>query len=186
MNWCVTWHSSVNLDKCKHVTIGHGSNRQYSLSTDVDIYIIQQCTEESDLGATFTTDLKISHHINNSIRKASKLVGIIYRTFHVLTPHTLHLLYTSLLRLHLDYARVVWQPHLLKDIRALEAVQRRVTRLSPNLAHLTYSVRLKYLNLPSLYYRRLRMDMIMMYKILHRLELMSFLNTPPTVQDQMG
>ena len=39
---------------------------------------------------------------------------------------------------------VVWQPHLLKDIRALEAVQRKVTRLSPNLAHLTYSDRLKY------------------------------------------
>ena len=43
------------------------------------------------------------------------------------------------------------------------------TRLSHNLAHLTYSDRLKYLNLPSLYYRRLRMDMIMTYKILHRL-----------------
>jgi len=38
--------------------------------------------------------------------------------------------------------------------------------LLPNLAHLTYSDRLKSLNLPSLYYRRLRMDMIMTYKIL--------------------
>ena len=63
MNWFVTWHSSVNIDKCKHMTIGNSLNRQYSLSTDVDISIIQQCTEESDLGATLTTDLKFSHHI---------------------------------------------------------------------------------------------------------------------------
>ena len=79
------------------------------------------------------------------------MIGIIHRTFHALTPHTLHLLYTSLVRPHLDYACVVWQPYLLKDIRALEAVQRRVTRLLPSLAHLTYSDRLKSLNLPFLY-----------------------------------
>ena len=81
--------------------IGNGSNRQYSLSTDVDVSIIQQCTEESDLGVTFTTDLKFSHHINNAIRKASKMVGIVYRTFHALSPHTLRLLNTSLVRPHL-------------------------------------------------------------------------------------
>jgi len=48
-------------------------------------------------------------------------VLVIYHTFHLLTSHTLCLLYT------LDYASVVWQCYLLKDIRAMEAVQRRVT-----------------------------------------------------------
>ena len=43
-----------------------------------------------------------------------------------------------------------------KDITALETVQRKATRLLPNLAYLTYSDRLKSLDLPSLYYRRLR------------------------------
>jgi len=95
------------------------------------------------------------------------MIGIIYCTFRMLTPHTLRLLYTSLVRPHLDYTWFVWQPYLLKNIRTLEAVQRRATRLLPYLAHLTCSDRLKSLNLPSLYYRRLRMDMIMTYKILH-------------------
>jgi len=87
--------------------------------------------EEFDLGVTFTTDLKFTHHINTVtvICKVSKMIGIIYRTFNMLTPHTLRLLYTSLVRPHLDFACVVWQPYLLKDIRALEAVQRRATRL---------------------------------------------------------
>ena len=49
----------------------------------------------------------------------------------------------------------------------------------------TYNDRLVTLNLPSLIYRRRRMDMIMMYKILHGLDgvpfdaLFSYQNLPP-------
>jgi len=67
------------------------------------------------------------------------MIGIIYCTFHALTPHTLRFLYTSLVRPILNYACVVWQSYLLKDIRKVEAVQRRATRFLPNLAHLTYT-----------------------------------------------
>ena len=41
----------------------------------------------------------------------------------------LRLLYTTLIRPHLDYACVVWNPYQLGDIRALEQVQRCVTKL---------------------------------------------------------
>ena len=82
------------------MTISGNSNRQYFISMN-DVSIIKQCTEESDLGVMFTTDLKFSCHINNAMHKASKMIGIIHRTFHAFTPHTLRLLYTSLVR---DYA----------------------------------------------------------------------------------
>ena len=52
-------------------------------------------------------------------------------------------------------------------IRELENVQRRATKLIPSLQNLTYSERLQNLNLPSLSYRRNRMDLIMTYKILN-------------------
>jgi len=135
MDWCITWQSSVNIDKCKYMTIGGTSNRQYSVRTDY-VSIIQHSTKESDLGVTFITDFKFPCHINAVICTASKMIGIIYRTFRMLTPHTLRLLYTSLVRPHLDYACVVWQPYFLKDIRALEAVQRRATRLLPTVTYL--------------------------------------------------
>ena len=94
-----------------------------------DNSIIQQCTKEFDLGVIFTADLKFSCHmyIYSPISKVSKMIGTIYCKFHVLTPYALCLLYTSLVMSHLVYACVVWQPYLLKDIRALEAVQRRTT-----------------------------------------------------------
>jgi hypothetical protein len=40
-----------------------------------------------------------------------------------------------------------------------------VTKLISCIKHLTYAERLSYLNLPSLHYRRLRGDMIMVCKI---------------------
>ena len=76
-------------------------------------------------------------------------------------------LYTSLIRPHLDYASIIWNPYQLSDIRLLEQVQRRVTQQVFQLKDLPYDERLRSLNLPSLFYRRRRMDMIMIYKITH-------------------
>jgi len=41
----------------------------------------------------------------------------------------------------------------------------RVTKLITCIKHLKYAERLSYLNLPTLHYRRLRGDMIMVFKI---------------------
>ena len=48
----------------------------------------------------------------------------------------------------------------------LESVQRRATKLLPNLKQMEYKDRLKALRLPTLTYRRLRGDMIETYKII--------------------
>ena len=78
------------------------------------------------------------------------MLGIIYRSFQHLTP--LHVIYVSMVKSHLDYASVVWNPHLLKDIRALETVQQYAIRMIPQFDKTTYIERLTFLNLPSLYY----------------------------------
>ena len=52
----------------------------------------------------------------------------------------------------------------MRDIDALEKVQIRATKLVDGLSNLTYAERLDKLDLPTLAYRRLRGDLIEMYK----------------------
>ena len=53
-----------------------------------------------------------------------------------------------------------------QDIKALEKVQMRATRLVTALRNKPYQERLKALDLPTLKFRRLRGDMIETYKVL--------------------
>ncbi len=54
-----------------------------------------------------------------------------------------------------------------KDVQTIENVQRRATRCIPSLKGLDYEERLRKLDMPTLKFRRLRGDMIEVYKILN-------------------
>ena len=88
--------------------------------------------------------------------------GVVFRWFWAL----LHMLYKSLVRSHLEYANSVQDPHRLGLIKDLEKVQMHASKLVITIKNLTYEDRLKRLKLPTLKYRRIRGDMIKVYKIL--------------------
>ena len=79
-------------------------------------------------------------------------------------------LYKTLVRPHLEYATPVWTPLYKKDSIMLENVQRRAARLVKALSGLTYKERLLEIGLPSLEYRRLRAEMIEVYKIINQID----------------
>ena len=81
--------------------------------------------------------------------------------------NTMKLLFTSLVRPHLEYANAIWSPRLKKDNNLIEGVLRRATKLIPGMKDLDYSERLKKINIPSMKYRRERGDMIEVYKFIH-------------------
>ena len=58
----------------------------------------------------------------------------------------------------------MWNPHQKRHIKLLEDVQRRSTKLLPELNVLSYEERLRQLDLPTLVYRGARVDMIEAYK----------------------
>ena len=91
---------------------------------------------------------------------------MIKRTFSYLDKTILIQLYKVFVRPHLEYCQQIWSPHLQQDIDELEKVQRRATKLIQSIEHLSYEERLKELNLYSLYDRRIRGDLILMYRIL--------------------
>jgi len=70
-----------------------------------------------------------------------------------------------MIRSHLQYAVCVWNPHHQYLIEKLEKVQKRATTLVLSVKKLHYEGRLRQVPLPTLKYRRIRGDMIELYKI---------------------
>ena len=78
-------------------------------------------------------------------------------------------LFKAIIRPVLEYGNAVWQPSKRKFINQIETIQRHFTKCIIGMKDLDYPERLKALNLPSLEFRRLRGDLIEMYKMTHDL-----------------
>ena len=72
----------------------------------------------------------------------------------------------ALVRPHLEYCAQFWSPYLRKAAVALEAIQRRFTRLIPEMRGLLYEERLNSLGRYSLEFRRMRGDQFEVYKMI--------------------
>jgi hypothetical protein len=93
-------------------------------------------------------------------------LGMLKRSFKIWSyPRTFKLLYTTCVRPHLEYSVPVSNALKKKEIKKIEKVQERATRLVPHLSDLSYNERLINLNLPILEEKRTRGDMIQMNKI---------------------
>ena len=68
----------------------------------------------------FSRDFKFRSHIHKTVQKVNKVLGVINWTFKYLDPNIMRLLYTSLVRPHLDYACNIWNPYLLEDMHTIE------------------------------------------------------------------
>ena len=68
---------------------------------------------------------------------------------------TFILLYMSMVRPHVEFSNSVWCPYKMGDLKEIEKIQKRATKLIIELKNKSYIDRLIYLNLPTLKYRRL-------------------------------
>ena len=151
-----------NVEKCKVLHIGSNNDRaQYKMNG----HILEAVSKEKDLGIMISSDLKPGQHCSEVVKTANKLVGFIGRAFENKSEKVLLKLYNSLVRPHLEYCVQFWSPYYQKDIDKLERVQRRLTKMIPRLRNIPYEERLKSLNLFSLSKRRLRGDLIEVFKI---------------------
>ena len=163
-SWSKRWQLMFNASKCKVMHFGYSNPRK-----DYVLYgeILEQSRNEKDLGVIIDDTLKFHVHAAAASKKANQILGVIKKAYTTRDPFSIRTLYESMVRPHLEYGNAIWGPFYQGDIKKIEAVQRRATKLIPELRDIPYGERLTRLKLPSLLYRRKRGDMIVMYKIMN-------------------
>ena len=130
-------------------------------------HIIQPVAHMRDLGVEVDNHPTFDNHIDNIISRAYQRLAILFKGFVSRNPQLLKRAYIVYVRPILEYCSSVWSPYKIRDIEALERVQRYFTRKLYGLKSFTYIERLNILDLESLELRRLEADLIKYFKIMH-------------------
>ena len=122
------------------------------------------------LGVLLTSNLSWSSHVDNICIKARRVLGLLYRRFYGSTSQSsLKQLYLSLVRPHMEYACQVWDPHLMKDRKAIEDVQKFALKVVTSKWDSSYNELLEFAELKPLEDRRVELKLGLLFKIVHNL-----------------
>ena len=153
VEWAKKWKMEFNVDKCKIMHLGYNNPRgEYSMG-DRKLEVTEG---ERDLGVLIDRELEFGKHIKAIVGKANSILGLIRVSFACMNKTMFLNLYPALVRPLLEYCVQVWSPYKKKHIKLLEGVQRRATKLVPQISEMTYEDRLKALGLTKLVDRRVR------------------------------
>ena len=167
VKWSEKWQMLFNFGKCKCLHTGHGNlNVNYKMGATV----LGTTVKEKDLGVTISADMKVSEQCGIAASKGNQILGLIRRNIAYKGKKLIIPLYKAIVRPHLEYCIQAWRPYRKKDIDTLERIQRRATKMIPELRDLSYEERLKECGLTTLETRRLRGDQIEVFKILNGYE----------------
>ena len=172
--WSSLWSLKFHPDKCKVLSLGYKLDEPpptFNMVTNSEDGSANQVKFEAticekDIGVHVDDNLSFKDHIYTKIKKANAVMGIIRRTFEYVDQTMFLQIFRSLVRPLIETSVAVWAPYGKTDLTKLERVHRRATKQAPDLKHLEYSERLKKIGLPTLVFRRLRVDMIVIFKIM--------------------
>ena len=137
---------------------------------------VKKLNEERDLGIIIHKSLKWNKQCIKAYNSANATLGMIRRSFVNRDRETIMQLYKSIVRPKLEYCIQAWRPYLQKDIDLIEKIQHRATKMIGALKNNTYEERLTILGLTTLETRRIRGDLIEVFKIFKGFEDISWMD----------
>ena len=165
--WAEKWLMKFNPHKCYMLRLARSKTPitgDYSLCATT----LVQVSKNPYLGVLFSEDARWGDHINKTVKKANSTLGFLRRNLRRCPSKLKELSYNSLVRSGLEYASIVWDPHLVKDVNKLEAVQRRAARFvcSNYDRHSSVSAMMNSLGWSTLQTRRRQARLTMLHRII--------------------
>lgn len=124
-NWCQRNGFELNAGKCKIMTL---ARKKSPILADYHINgnPIKRVYDNKDLGTNYRHDFSFNVHRELASKKGQSMLSFIkrqcYGRFNV---DTAKMLYSSVVRSHLEFACPVWLPHHDVHVQTLESVQRQ-------------------------------------------------------------
>ena len=164
----------LNAPKCRVRTVT-GRKTGVVFRYSINNKALDSVQSIRDLGVVIDKSLSFTEHYSGVISRASKMLGYIKRTAaNFFNPRALTVLYTALVRPHLEYASPIWSPGARTHVNSLKAVQRRFLRFAAfrlgvgrNRSDHEYTNITIKLDVPSLETRRIVADLLLLYKVLN-------------------
>jgi len=164
VDWANKWQLKFNISKYHilHFSKPHGYG-EYNIQEKN----IKSTDKIKDLGVIIDSNLKFHDHVNSVISIANRILTIIRKTFQFTDNQMFVTLYKTIVRLIIEYGNSVWGPHYIINQQNVEKIKLRTSKSLTGLQDISYSDHLHILNFLSLKYRRLRGDMILVYRLLN-------------------
>jgi len=169
--WSYEWQLTISSTKSSLLCLGHSNLTQSYRINQAGISLVH---EMRDLGVIIDSKLTMSQHVSKIVSKARIRANVIFKCFHSRDRHSLLKAFITYVRPLLEHASQAWSPCTVTEISKVESVQRSFTKRLHGLNNFDYSKRLCILEIESLELRRLRSDMIYVYKMLFGLVDLNF------------
>ncbi|KAK4806869.1 LOW QUALITY PROTEIN: hypothetical protein QYF61_012590 [Mycteria americana] len=158
-HWAMINGMKFNKTKCWILHLGwSNAGRTYRLGEEW----LESSPAERHLGVLVDSRRNMSQQCALAAKRANRILGCIK---HSISSRSKELV---LVWPHLEYCVHFWAPQFKKDVKVLECVQRRATKLAEGLEGMSYEERLRTLGLASLERKRLRGDLVALYGFLRR------------------
>ena len=165
--WSKDWLLLFNPLKCKVMHCGMlNSKTEYYMTSQEGTRKIQETKLEKDLGAIVADNLKPASHCQKAASRGMTALRLMKASFDRIDIVNFRILFTTYVRPHLEYCMQAIGPYTAQDIKIIERVQRRATKLVKSIKNLSYEDRLRKLKMPRIEERLRRGDLIETYKIL--------------------
>ena len=125
------WESKLDMEfnpsKCQviHVTASGGP-----LKTEYILHgqVLESVTSARYLGVDISNNMSWNAHVTRVVTNVKRSLGFIKRNVKTKSPKVREMAYQTLVRLQLEYASAIWDPHTKENAYKIEMVQRRAAQ----------------------------------------------------------